>query len=158
MDAARLYRVTAGLIRARSGGPTPKLRLFASPMSPLFRKSEEKVMAEAAMQAEIERLKTLSVEDLAAALLPGLRPEDAGQRTSLRVQQLCDYLVRDLRGARKLQPLQLTTCVNEALDRLQGAELVASISHQRSPVWRITRLGEATLADGTVERRLGEAG
>jgi hypothetical protein len=51
-------------------------------MSPLFRKSEKKVAAEAAMQAEIERLKALSVEDLAVALLPGWGPDGANQRTS----------------------------------------------------------------------------
>jgi hypothetical protein len=127
-------------------------------MSPLFGKSEKKVAAEAAMQAEIERLKALSVEDLAVALLPGLGPESAKQRTSLRVQQLCNYLVRDFPGAGQLQPLRLMTRVNEALERLEHAELVASISHQRSPVWRITPLGETTLAEGTIEQHVRRAG
>jgi hypothetical protein len=127
-------------------------------MSPLFRKSEKKVAAEAAMQAEIERLKALSTEDLAVALLPRLAADHAGQRTSLRVQQLCDYLVRDFPGARQLQPLQLMTRVNEALAKLEQAELVSSISHQRMPVWRITHLGDTTLAQGTIEEHLGKTG
>lgn len=127
-------------------------------MSPLFGKSEKKVAAQAAMQAEIDRLKALSVEDLAVALLPRLGPERAKQRTSLRVQQLCNYLVRDFPGAGQLQPLQLMTRVNQALEQLERAQLVASISHQRSPVWRITPLGEDALAEGTIERHLSRAG
>jgi hypothetical protein len=127
-------------------------------MSPLFRKSEKKVAAKAAMQAEIERLKTLSVEDLAVALLPRLGPDDANQRTSLRVQQLCDYLVRDFPGAGQLQPLQLMASVNKALDRLERAELVYPISLQRSPVWRITPLGATALAEGTIEQQLRKTG
>jgi hypothetical protein len=126
-------------------------------MSPLFRKSEKKVAAEAAMQAEIERLKALSVEDLAVALLPGWGPDGANQRTSLRVQQLCNYLVRDFPGAGQQKPLLLMTRVNEALEKLEHAELVSSISHQRSPVWRITRLGVSTLAEGTIEQHVRKA-
>src|ERR1035441_8738194 len=67
-------------------------------MSPLFRKSEKKIAEEAAAQAEIERLKTLSVEDLAVALLPGLGAVGANQGHSVRVQQLCNYLVRPPSG------------------------------------------------------------
>jgi hypothetical protein len=127
-------------------------------MSPLFRKSEKKVAAEAAMQAEIDRLKTLSVEDLAVALMPRFAPDANHQRTSLRVQQLCNYLVRDFHGARQLQPLLLTTRVNEALERLKQAELVSSLSDQRSPAWRLTHLGGRALADGTAEHRIRNAG
>ena len=127
-------------------------------MSPLFRKSEKKVAAEAAMQAEIERLKALSVEDLAVALLPGMGPDSANHGNSVRVQQLCDYLVRDFPGAGQLQPLQLMARVNEALQKLKHAELVSSISHQRWPVWRITRLGDTTLAEGTTEQHVRKAG
>jgi hypothetical protein len=123
-------------------------------MSPLFRKSEKKVAAEAAMQVEIERLKALSAEDLAVALLPRLGPDEANQRTSVRVQQLCEYLVRDFPGAGQLQPLKLMSNVNEALKTLNGAELVYPISHQRSPFWRITPLGATALAEGTIEQAL----
>ena len=41
-------------------------------MSPLFRRSEEKAAQKAAADGEIERLRALSVDDLAADLLPGL--------------------------------------------------------------------------------------
>jgi DNA-binding transcriptional ArsR family regulator len=125
-------------------------------MSRLFRKSVEKVAQEAAAQAEINRLKALSVSDLAVELLSGLGRNGAGNGYSVRVQQLCTYLVRGVPGAGQLQTLELMSAVRKALDRLEQAELVCEISHQRSPVWRITRLGEATLADGTVRERINE--
>jgi hypothetical protein len=126
-------------------------------VSPLFRKSEKKVAEQAAAQAEIERLKALSVEDLAVALLPCLGPDGANQGNSVRGQQLCDYLVRDFPGAGRLQPLQLMARVSEALDKLKQAELVASISHQRLPVWRLTHLGQTMLAEGTIEQHVRKA-
>jgi hypothetical protein len=127
-------------------------------MSPLFRKSKKKVAAEAAMQSEIDRLKALSTEDLAVALLPALGPDGVDPRSSLRVQQLCEYLVSEFPGAGKLQPLRLMPRVNEALAKLHQAELVSSLSLQRSPVWRITRLGETALAEGTTEQHLANYG
>ncbi len=125
-------------------------------MSPLFRRSEKKVAERAALEAEIERLRGLSAEDLALLLLPGMRPD--GPRTSLRVQQLCSYLVRDVPGAGQQRPLVLTSYVNEALSKLQKAGLVSSLYLQRAPVWRITHLGETSLAAGTVEEQLSKAG
>jgi len=106
------------------------------------------------MQVEIERLKALSAENLAMALLPRLGPDEANQRTSVRVQQLCEYLVRDFPGAGQLQPLKLMSNVNEALKTLNRAGLVYPISHQRSPFWRITPLGATALAEGTIEQAL----
>jgi hypothetical protein len=127
-------------------------------MSPLFRKSEKKIAEEAALEAKIKRLRALSVEDLAVALLPGLIPDDPHPRTSLRVQQLCNYLVRDCPGAGQQKPLMLMSDVNQALTRLERVELVSSLFLQRSPVWRITRLGESAVAEGTVEEHLRKAG
>jgi hypothetical protein len=127
-------------------------------MSPLFRKSEKKIAEEAAAQAEIERLKTLSVEDLAVALLPGLGAVGANQGHSVRVQQLCNYLVRDFPGAGQVKALQLMARVGGALEKLEHAELVSSMSYERSPIWRITRLGDTTLAEGTIEQHVRKAG
>jgi hypothetical protein len=124
-------------------------------MSPLFHKSEKKVAQNAAVQAEIERLRALSAEDLALVLLPGMQPD--GPRTSLRVQQLCSYLLRDFPGAGQQKPLVLMSPVNEALGKLHKAELVSSLYLQRAPVWRITHLGETSLAAGTVEEQLRKA-
>jgi hypothetical protein len=125
-------------------------------MSPLFRKSAEKIAQEAAAQAEIERLKALSVSDLAVELLRAMGPDGANKGFSVRAQQLCSYLVRDFPGAGQLTTLQLMSSVAKGLQRLEQAGLVYAISHQRSPVWRITRRGEATLADGTTQQRINE--
>jgi hypothetical protein len=122
----------------------------------LFRKSEKKVAETAALQAEIERLKALDVDALAVLLFPGLRPDGPG--TSLRVQQLCSYLVRDFPGAGQQKPLALTAYVNDALGRLEQADLVSPLYLQRSPVWRLTPLGARTLTAGTVEEQLLKTG
>jgi hypothetical protein len=119
-----------------------------------FRKSEQKLAEEAEVRAEIDRLKALSVGEFAVLVLPGLGPDGPGPGHYLRSQQLCEYLLRDVPRPSQLQPLQLMARVNRALDKLEDAELVSSMAYQRSPVWRITSLGEATLADGTIEQRI----
>jgi hypothetical protein len=123
-------------------------------MSPLFRRNEEKAARKAAARVEIERLRALPVDDLAVDLLPGLGPEGPTHGTSIRVQQLCEYLLKDYPGAGNMDTLNLTAAVNEALDMLDDAGLVAPISVQRTPVWRITGLGKSALAEGDVRERL----
>ena len=123
-------------------------------MAALFRKSDEKRAQEAAAQEEIVRLRALSIADLATLLLPALGPDGPTGGHSVRVQQLCQYLLRDFPGAGQLQTLQLMSRVSDALRALESAELVAPISYQRMPVWRITPRGESTLADGTTRERL----
>jgi hypothetical protein len=76
----------------------------------------------------------------------------------VRVQQLCNYLLEDCPGAGQLKPLQLTPPVDRGLERLRRAELAYAFAYQRSPVWRITALGEAALTEGTVEQRVRAAG
>ena len=124
-------------------------------MSPLFRRSEEKEARRAAGKAEVERLRALNVEDLAADMLSGLGPDGPTHGTSIRAQQLAEYLLRDFPGAGQRATLDLLAAVNRALDMLREAGLVSPISVQRDPVWRITPRGERTLADGTVRSRLG---
>jgi hypothetical protein len=121
---------------------------------PLFRKSEEKLARQAAVQAEIDRLKTLSVEELAVILLPGLGSDTVAPGRNLRPQELCEYLLRDLPGAGQTKPLQLMARVRRALEKLEDAELVSSFAIQRSPLWQITSLGEAVLAQGTAAQHL----
>ena len=123
-------------------------------VSPLFRRSEEKAALKAAAKVEIERLRSVSVDDLAVDVFPGLGPDGPTHGTSVRVQQLCGYLLRDYPGAGQMDTLDLLTPVNRALDSLQDAGLVSPISVQRTPVWRITPLGERTLAKGNVRERL----
>jgi len=123
-------------------------------VSPLFRRNEEKAARKAAAKQEIERLRALNVDDLAMAVLPGLGPDGPTHGTSVWPQQLCGYLLVDYPGAGQMDTLDLIAAVNRALDRLEGVGLVQPISVQRTPVWRITPLGETTLAEGTVRRRL----
>jgi hypothetical protein len=120
----------------------------------LFRKSAEKVAAEAAAQAEIDRLRALPVIELAATLLTALGPDGVNQGNAVHAQPLCQYLLRETPGAGLRMTLQLMGRVNAALEALRDAGLVQSISLQRSPYWRILPLGEETLGDGTVRRRL----
>lgn len=123
-------------------------------MSPLFRRNEEKAARKAAAKLEIDRLRALSVDDLASDVLSGLGPDGPTHGTSVWPQQLCGYLLEDYPGAGKMDTLDLLAAVNRALDRLEGAGLVSPISVQRTPVWRITPLGESTLAAGDVRDRL----
>jgi hypothetical protein len=129
---------------------TPCLRIMR-----LFRKSDEKMALEAAAQAEIERLKVLSPEQLAVIVLPGLGPEEVPPGRHLRVQQLCEYLLRDFPGIGQTRPLQLMAPVRRALEKLEGADLVSSMSIiERSPMWRITDRGVSALAEGTTANHL----
>jgi hypothetical protein len=123
-------------------------------MSPLFRRNEEKASRKAAARVEIERLRKVPVDDLAADLLPALGPDGPTRGTSIRVQQLCEYLLRDYPGAGQMDTLNLSAPVNRALDMLDDIGLVSPISVQRTPVWRITPAGERALADGDVLDRL----
>jgi len=123
-------------------------------MSPLFRRNEEKAARKAAARVEIERLRAVPVDDLAADVLVGLGPDGPTHGTSMRVQQLCEYLLRDYPGAGQMDTLNLSAPVNRALDTLEAIGLVSPISVMRSPVWRITPLGERALAEGNVRDRL----
>ena len=123
-------------------------------MSPLFRRSEEKAARKAAAKQEIERLRALSVDELAVLLLPGLGPDGPTRGASMWAQQLAGYLLRDYPGAGQLDTLDLMSAVNKALDMLQDARLVSPISVQRTPRWQITPLGQRTLAEGSVRERL----
>lgn len=87
-------------------------------------------------------------------MLPGLGPGGPTHGASVRVQQLCEYLLTDYPDAGTGNTLDLLAPVNRALDMLHDAHLVSPISVQRSPVWRITPQGESALADGTVRERV----
>jgi len=125
---------------------------------PLFRRNEEKAARKAAAKAEIARLRALNVFDLAEAVFPGLGPDGPTHGTSIRVQQLCEYLLADYPGAGQMDTLDLLAPVRRAIDVLHGAGLISPISVQREPLWRITPIGEMTLAEGTLRQRLRGAG
>lgn len=123
-------------------------------MSPLFRRSEERAARKAAARDEIARVRALNVDELAVQVLSGLGPDGPTNGTSTRVQQLCQFLLRDYPGAGQLDTLDLRPAVHRALDMLEHAGFASPISIQREPVWRITPLGESVLAEGTVRQRL----
>ena len=122
----------------------------------LFRKSPEKIAQKAEIRTEIERLRALSDNELAIMLLPPLGPDGINPGSSSRPQQLCIYLLREFPGSGLRDELELMSSVRRGLERLEQLRLVRPISHQRSPVWRITHLGEETLASRTVEQRVTE--
>jgi len=120
----------------------------------LFRKSEERIAREAGAEAEIARLKGLTIDELAVLVLPGLDGEGGGPEHYLRPQQVCEYLLRDFPDIGVMRPLQLMGRVGRSLVRLEEAGLVTSVSLERSPRWSITTLGASALADGTAAQRL----
>ena len=143
--------ITGGRASTTAAGTTvrsPPVPYILDPMSPLFRRSEESVARRAAANQEVERLRARSVEDLAADVLIGLGPDGPTRGTSIRAQQLAEYLLRDFPGAGQRPTLDLLPAVRRAIDLLEDAGLVSPISVQREPVWRITPRGQRALADG----------
>ncbi len=123
-------------------------------MSPLFRRSEEKLAQRAAADAEIARIRERNIDALAIELLPVMGPDGIGKGVTVRSQQLCEYLLRDYPAGKGMKALDLLSPVREALEELERSGLVEARHWQRTPVWRITRLGKQVLADGTLEERL----
>jgi hypothetical protein len=123
-------------------------------VSPLFRRSEEKAARKAAAKEEIERLRGLGIDELTVLVFPGLGPDGPKHGASVTRQQLCQWLLADYPGAGQLTTLDLMPTVQKALDRLERIGLIAPISIQREPVWRLTPLGESVTADGTLRERL----
>lgn len=125
----------------------------------LFGRNPEKAAQAAAAEAELERLRSLPVEELAVAILPALGPDGIPHaRAGIRVQPLCKWLVADYPGASKFNPGQLMIPVRDALQRLEHANLVSSTPYERQSVWRITTLGETALAENATERYLSAQG
>jgi hypothetical protein len=120
----------------------------------LFRKNPEKEARKAAARREVERVRAMDIADLAEALMPAFGPEGPTKGASVRLQQLCEYLLTDFPGAGQTATLDLRVPTRKALDLIHDAGLISPISVQREPLWRITPLGEVALAEGTVRRRL----
>jgi hypothetical protein len=122
----------------------------------LFRKSEEKRAAEAAEQTEIDRLRALSPEALAAEILPVMG--SGAVRQGLRgatVQELIKGM--GLKATWTVNTGVLLLPVREALQRLEHANLVIQMASgvDQATHWRITSTGEELLARGDVAERLG---
>jgi hypothetical protein len=147
---------TAGIVDGQQVSGLGALH-SSEPMSPLFRKSAEKREQAAAAQAEIDRIKRLSTVELGEILLPALGVDGFSGGHSVRLQQLCDYLLRDHLPPRNTQALQLMARVRAALERLGRADLVTPTYLQRQPVYQITPEGQSALADGATSRLLGRS-
>ena len=124
-------------------------------MSPLFRKSEEKIAQQTAADTELKRLAGLSVDDLALEILPAFTPDGLHPGASgVRVQEVCKWLMSSYPGASN--PYQILGPVNEGLQRLEHAGFVLRRGQQGGGSrYTATRLGETSLADGTAKQALG---
>jgi hypothetical protein len=124
----------------------------------LFGNKEEKAAEEAAAAAAVERLNSLSTEELAAELMPAFQPGGARSkgRSGANAMAVIQWLVRDYPRHPSLRPL--ADAVPVALQRLSAAGLLKATgsgigtgvsSYSLSPT------GEEALADGSVSQRLG---
>jgi hypothetical protein len=124
-----------------------------------FRRSEEKRAEkrarEAAIQAEVDRLKALGPDALAVEVLPILAAEAAKKSRvgHLYVSDICKELVGTVSGRVNLA---LKQPVREALQRLEHANLVVQMtSTEMGSSWRITAEGEQAAGAGNAADKLG---
>jgi len=124
----------------------------------LFGNKEEKAAQEAAGAAEVERLNTLSTDELAAELMPAFAPGGAKSkgRAGSAAMQVIQWLVADYPRHPSLRPL--ADAVPVALQRLAVIGLLkATGSGIGTGVqsYSLTPAGEEALADGSIAQRLG---
>ena len=126
----------------------------------LFGNKEEKAAEEAAGAAEVERLNSLSTEELAGELMPAFGPDGAKSkgRAGSSAMAVIQWLVADYPRHPSLRPL--ADSVPVALQRLSAAGLLkASGSGIGTGVdsYSLTPAGEEALADGSAGQRLGHS-
>jgi len=121
----------------------------------LFGNNEEKRAKAAASELEAERLRALPLEELAAEVLPafgadGMAIKSGHQRGAM---QVVSWLLPDA-GVKHRQPL-LGPAI-EALGALEHADLLtrAQFGRGSASTYRLSRLGETALNEGTVRERL----
>jgi hypothetical protein len=124
----------------------------------LFGNKEKKAAEEAAGAAEVERLNSLSTDELAIELMPAFGPDGARSkgRSGSAAMAVIQWLLVDYPRHPSLRPL--ADSVPVALQRLAGAGLLkASSSGIGTGVksYSLTPAGEEALADGSVAQRLG---
>ena len=123
----------------------------------LFGNKEEKAAEEAAGAAEVERLNSLSTDDLAAELMPAFGPGGAKAKghAGSSAMAVIQWLVADYPRHPSLRPL--ADAVPVALQRLTVVGLLkATGSGIGTGVdsYSLTPAGEEVLAGGSVEQRL----
>jgi hypothetical protein len=121
-------------------------------------KREEKRAREGQAQEEIDRLKGLAPEQLAAAILPVMASDDLKSKLSgARVQEISKGMLDGFGSSMRVNPGVLLIPIREGLQRLEHANLVmemASSNVDASSRWRITKTGEEALAAGDAAAKL----
>ena len=119
-----------------------------------FRTSEEKQAREAALQAELDRLKALSPDALAVEVLPVLAARaETSTIGRVHMKEICIGLVGEMSGQVNLA---ISRQVREALQRLEHASLVEVLTAEgAASSWCITTEGKQAVAAGNVAARLG---
>lgn len=137
--------------------------MIAPLMSPLFGKGKpeegERVDAPPP-RLEAERLLTMSVAELAAEILPWWdeQPRDNSPSGENGIAEIVVWLTGSKPGVPALAQPE-SRAVEEAIQRLEHAALlVRRFSISGGSRLRLTRLGEAALADGKVPEHLSGAG
>jgi hypothetical protein len=124
-------------------------------MSPLRGNKEERAAENAELRAEVERLCRLSVTNLAAEIFPAWGADGPVPPP----YQLSKWLVRAYPQPRlSVATVPLEQPVEEAIQLLeQSGLLLRSINSSGGSTYRLTRLGAAALAQGTVRDHLPSA-
>jgi hypothetical protein len=125
---------------------------------PLFRKSEDKIAKEAAAQAEYDRLNALSPADLAVEVMPAFGPDGPhghGPNGGINILQALFWLNQAHFPSGISYIRQLQEPVREAIQALDHAGLVMTSAGREGSWTAATRLGLASLADGTLSQRVG---
>jgi hypothetical protein len=121
-------------------------------------KREEKQAREGQAQEEIDRLKGLAPEQLAAEILPVMGSDDLKSKLSgARVQEISKGMLDGFGSSMRVNPGVLLIPIREGLQRLEHANLVmqmASSNVDSSSRWRITKTGEEALAAGDAAAKL----
>jgi hypothetical protein len=124
------------------------------------RNKEEKQARQAAAQAEIGRLGALPPEALAVEVLPVLARTAAERGGDAYIGMPFILFGLDANhDAGAASALTLTTPVRDALQRLEHANLVErkTSGMNSNEGWRVTALGQQSLAAGDVAARLARA-
>lgn len=143
-------------------------------MSPLFghRQPDEDEAAGASIQAEVQRLDTLSLSDLAAEVMhrgfgPGGPGEDPDERVTVgganiasgvEIGEIAATFNDDRRSDEEFR-LRLERLVAEGVQVLEHARLVRTQMHtsQGGLDYVLTRRGRAAIRNATVKEILGDA-
>jgi hypothetical protein len=121
-------------------------------------KREEKRAREGQAQEEIDRLKGLAPEQLAAEILPVMASDGLKSKVSgARVQEISKGMLDGFGSSMRVNPGVLLIPIREGLQRLEHADLVmemASSNVDASSRWRITKTGEEALVAGDAAAKL----